>query len=375
MADDRLHRAIDGIYAASLDTTRWSGVASQVAACLDTASAFLHTRSTEVTLPLSVTANVDERALALYGEHFAARDPWVAGWHRRGGGTGIFLGSDLVAPSALAASEFYCDYAKNLGLFHQVGAVTLASPNVALLVAIHRPISDEAFAGKDQHRLGLLLPHITRSLQVRTALERAEHARDAALTALDRLTIGVVLVDQNEKVVFANTAAEFILRTDGAISVRDGRLRVTQPSQAAPFHQALRAAIALAHGRLAHAPQALRLPRPQRRPLSLLVAPLPLERRTLPAQAWAVVFLSDPDKRQVPPAALLAAQYHLTPAQARMLEALLEGERVADYAAKVGVSQNTALTHLKQIFLKTGTTRQSELVAQCLRDLTGGLVR
>jgi DNA-binding CsgD family transcriptional regulator len=41
---------------------------------------------------------------------------------------------------------------------------------------------------------------------------------------------------------------------------------------------------------------------------------------------------------------------------------LLHGERLEDYAARAGISMNTARTHLKSIFAKTETTRQAELV-------------
>jgi DNA-binding CsgD family transcriptional regulator len=61
-------------------------------------------------------------------------------------------------------------------------------------------------------------------------------------------------------------------------------------------------------------------------------------------------------------AAALAASYELTPAETRLLEAFLQGERIADYAERTGISMNTVQTHLKRIFEKTGTNRQAELM-------------
>jgi DNA-binding CsgD family transcriptional regulator len=51
-----------------------------------------------------------------------------------------------------------------------------------------------------------------------------------------------------------------------------------------------------------------------------------------------------------------------------MLEALLKGRRVGDYAKQSGITLNTAKGHLNQLFRKTETTRQSELVLRVLAN-------
>jgi DNA-binding CsgD family transcriptional regulator len=58
----------------------------------------------------------------------------------------------------------------------------------------------------------------------------------------------------------------------------------------------------------------------------------------------------------------LAAAFGLTGAEARVLAALLEGLSVSDTAARHQISVNTVRWHLKRLFEKTGTNRQSELI-------------
>ncbi|NJL08424.1 MAG: helix-turn-helix transcriptional regulator, partial [Methylacidiphilales bacterium] len=53
----------------------------------------------------------------------------------------------------------------------------------------------------------------------------------------------------------------------------------------------------------------------------------------------------------------------LTPAEARVARALIEGQSVTDFARTVGLSPETTRTQLKSVFAKTGTRRQIELVA------------
>ncbi len=64
----------------------------------------------------------------------------------------------------------------------------------------------------------------------------------------------------------------------------------------------------------------------------------------------------------------LRQSFGLTPAEARLLGALIAGERLPDYARRHGVSPTTARTHLRSLFDKTGERRQSDLIRRALSD-------
>jgi len=81
-----------------------------------------------------------------------------------------------------------------------------------------------------------------------------------------------------------------------------------------------------------------------------------------------MVFIGDPDEQRQPSRAALAQFYSLTPAEARLTEALLEGERIQDYSERVGISIHTAKAQLKQVFAKTGHNRQSDLIRDALMN-------
>jgi DNA-binding CsgD family transcriptional regulator len=82
----------------------------------------------------------------------------------------------------------------------------------------------------------------------------------------------------------------------------------------------------------------------------------------------AMVLLNDADRGEAIEPENLEGLYDLTPAQARLLVALVEGRRLADYAEEAGVSINTVKSHMKQIFEKTGENRQTDLVRRVLAD-------
>jgi DNA-binding CsgD family transcriptional regulator len=78
---------------------------------------------------------------------------------------------------------------------------------------------------------------------------------------------------------------------------------------------------------------------------------------------YALLIFSSQHLQSVPDAGLLARAFGLTPAQARLASHLAAGTNLDATAARLGITKETARHHLKQVFLKTDTCRQSELVA------------
>jgi DNA-binding CsgD family transcriptional regulator len=108
----------------------------------------------------------------------------------------------------------------------------------------------------------------------------------------------------------------------------------------------------------------VRVPRIGRSSLLLRVEPHP---RPSSGQLAAVVFASE-----CGPAALcekaLATRHGLTPTESRVARLLCDGAGIPRVARELDISPNTVRGHLKQIFEKTGTHRQAELVARLLSE-------
>jgi DNA-binding CsgD family transcriptional regulator len=69
------------------------------------------------------------------------------------------------------------------------------------------------------------------------------------------------------------------------------------------------------------------------------------------------------------PIDLLRCHFGLTPAEARLALHLVAGETLRSAEAKLSITYETARTHLKNIFGKTGTCRQAELLVVILTAL------
>ena len=62
------------------------------------------------------------------------------------------------------------------------------------------------------------------------------------------------------------------------------------------------------------------------------------------------------------PAAAISALFRLTPTELRVLTAVVEVGGVPAIAEALGISETTVRTHLQNLFGKTGTRRQVDLV-------------
>lgn len=185
---------------------------------------------------------------------------------------------------------------------------------------------------------------------------------------VDALAFGIVEIDDDWRLAYANPAAVNLLREDAALSAEAGRIRI-RPGQT--FEQARRwLAQATAGG-----PLAMAVERADGAPPFLfeyLVGP-----PNHGGHALAILDTGRPPKVR---ADRLSIAFGLTAAEAHLSAAIAEGGTIATYAAGRQVTEATARTHLESVFAKTGARRQSQLVGLvaacalplCRRGVLGG---
>ena len=184
---------------------------------------------------------------------------------------------------------------------------------------------------------------------------------EAAAQALNHVALGVLLLDGEGEVSFANRTANDILAERDGLSLSNRRLRGATAEQS----KALREMIEAVRAR-PHSPEsaALSLPRPSGgRPLAILACALGES-----PEAGVALFVSDAEKRPRLPAEVAQRLYGLTPAEVRLALALAEGQRLDEIAAESGLSRNTLASTLRSIFRKTETDRQADLVSLFLAN-------
>ena len=211
----------------------------------------------------------------------------------------------------------------------------------------------------------LLLPHFERAMRLQLRLRAADIQANSATEALDRLTVGIILVDRHAQVVVANRAAEVLLAQADGIGVNASGLCAASPSSTSTLRRMI--ASAADRTRLAGRGGALKLDRPSmRRPLLVRAAPLGAAAGIswIPEPRPAVmVLVSDPECSRDTSSDELRALYGLTPTEAAVAAAVGEGRGVKEAADALGIAPTTLRWHLQRVFEKTGRVVKPSLHA------------
>jgi DNA-binding CsgD family transcriptional regulator/PAS domain-containing protein len=315
-------------------------------------------------------------AVDVYQQHFHALDPWGEGTARLGlGKTGAVLNGDqLIGLSQLRRTEYYADYASKYDLVRILAGVVIADGPVLSVISILRAENAKPFGPEEHQRLGLLMGHLKRVLEIRRKVEGQQLLQAASSHALDQLPTGVILVDASGRVIFVNAAAERTLKAREGLSIEGGRLSAWLASETTALRALIAAAIGTSVGQALQPGGVMNVSRPQfERPLSVTVSPVPFTVKfgSL-GHAGAAILISNPDQSKPPDPAVLRSMFRLTGAESRLAVALCSGMSLAEAAEALTITRETAKSCLKQVFAKTGTRRQAELVAVIGRLAGGG---
>lgn len=325
--------AIALAYEAGADPERWPIFLQKVATTIADGSSGLQIQDlarAEGSFAFAVLA--DPAFIDSYAAHFAALNPWtkLAAAEMRPGR--VLVGEVALSTRELKKTEFYSDFLRPQNIAHSLAGVIERDGDTTAFVSFCSSPRRGSWAASEVRFLRALMPHLQRAVQVHRRLGAQRLQHEALVETADRLPWGVMFLDRSGRVVFENALA----RT---------------------FEAGLRAKVIEIAGNGGGC-----VKRKHRSPLVVTVAPLrahdPLSRE----RPVLTVFVVDPDVRRVTAERVLREAYELTEAEARLALALGEGASLMNIAARTGQATATLRTHLKKIFDKTGTCRQSELV-------------
>ena len=183
------------------------------------------------------------------------------------------------------------------------------------------------------------------------------------LTALaDGLAAAVAIVGPEGHVEFANRAMRELLGSAWGLRVVDQRL-AKRDRRHAPLVELVRDAAMHGNRRFA------RWEDRDGRLFEVCVLPLPRSDGRRGGSGLAVLVLRDTAAAGEVDPAYLASVFGLTLTEARLTRALCTGHSLDEAAQTLSIARETARTHLKRVYAKTGVRRQVDLV----RLATGSL--
>lgn len=363
---------IENIYDAAMAPEKWQQVMSGLADTLGTKSALLReVNYTSGSVGLYKTYGFDPTFTKAYREHFVHLDYFAPALMREPVGK-ISTGDQEVPWEQQRDTEFCNDYLLAQKSRYCLGITLARQHDYHLLFALQRTQQQGDFTADDLPLLRLLAPHMTRAMVIHRHMLAVTTQQQWALSALDKLKIGVLLLDERGKPGFINQKAEQLMSAGCGLSVNRDTLSLTNTFESARLERLIANAAMAASGFMCNAGGSLRTNSLSGESLIIQVIPLPRESE----RSWGLAFPSGCVAVFVSTSGAthlrvesLSSLYGLTLAEAKLASLLAHGLSLEQAASTSGISIQTVRSQLKAVFAKTHVSRQAELVARLLADM------
>lgn len=190
---------------------------------------------------------------------------------------------------------------------------------------------------------------------------------DGADQALDLIALGIVLLDDQGKTTRVNRAARHMADDANVVRIDETGIQALDRFSNRALQAALGDVNNAAVGGEEKVMGVMLQREQQENSVSALVCALP---QATAENSWqrpgVAVFLSASHFRQRASKTLLMELFDLTPTEARVAGALAGSARKADIAEELGITQTTVAFHMRNLFDKTRTHRQADLIALIL---------
>jgi len=350
---------IDRIYHAAFDSTLWPPIMAQLSQQVGGGPAMLIRKSFRTGQGSGLYSRIDPAVFTDYYGRFARGNPLAKAVADLPVGS-FLLDWQVMEKDDLLRSEYYNDFLNRHDIHGVLGLKLWQQGEEATILNIARPRRAGEFQPADAALLAPYLDHLRRAVDFADRLPQANQGGTALDPLAETWVDGLLLLDRDGRVLYANRLAEVLLARRDALVVSQGQ--VTALDRVASVRLArLIAQAALPSGLAAGG--SIALPRVSGRPLGARVMPAPRPVwPTQPGQTRVVLSLTDLDAPRRPDARLLAETFKLSRAQTAVAARLLEGEEPEAIAAALGISRYTVRRHVTELMTRTGTNRQAMLL-------------
>lgn len=364
---DELSQVIGDIYDASLDPGLWPSAIESICGYVGAASASLHSQ------------DAISRATAVlfwWGRESSAPHYFDLYLQKYGKINPIFPGifffdveMPVAVPDVLSCEEFVrtrffrewlAPQRLMDGLFSNLEK---GATSCALFTAM-RHAKQGRVDDRMRRRFELITPHVRRAMLIGKVIDLHRVEAAALADSLDELASAMFIVDSSGRIIHANASAHRLIADAHVLRATNGRLGVLDPQGNQNLLDIFRAAQA---GDAAVGKRGIALPLKARTGERYVAHILPLtsgarRKAGVSYSATAAMFVRKAALDLPSPPEAVAGAFQLTPAEVRVLFAIVEIGGVPDVAPVLGISDQTVKTHLHRIYEKTATKRQADLV-------------
>ena len=227
-----------------------------------------------------------------------------------------------------------------------------ADEDLSFSFSVHFPSEQGTGSSKSVRLFRMLFDHLECSVLLARRPFNPESARC------------LLILNADGKVAHISTAADALLRTAGALRVVGSRLQAADVSQQAKLDQAFaRVTSAMQTGA---GPMAIKIDHPSgKRPWIVAIRPLVQGVGPFNAAKCQLFIEIHDHAPRIESVELMQSLFDLTSRELEVVRLLADGHSIESLAHAMAISANTARTHMRAIFTKTKTNRQSELLQLC----------
>lgn len=296
-----------------------------------------------------------------YLQNFLLEDPYNASassrdLFRMGS---VITGDELVPMSHLKTTRFYHEFLVK----HNQGQLLVGLPFLldnphnlpTVVLSFYRSASQSAFSEHEVSVLNKLLPHIQRAWLLHDQAEKYKTLNTALEGALNQLSHGVLILNQQGAMRFANAAAKRFLS-----SVYLSELK-NQKNNMIGLPTALLDVVSVAANKKMSCKKVMLNRSDEWFVVAAKLKHIPHFQNEGSGDD-VVVWLTKNDQQRKTSADLIAELFNLTLSEGKVLERLFQNQTPQEIAEILDVKISTVRTHLASLLAKTNSKRQQDLI-------------
>lgn len=363
--NERVLEVVQSLYDAAVDERLWPSALQALTDLTGSqaASFWVLDHFDKIRLPSFISINFDPKAIKEYLDHMVPLDPtnqYIAAHPE----TPIVHDGLFITDREKDRHPYYDWHDRAVGTRFRMVAQIRPAEGVQSGVAMHRMPQYGRYEQADLEQFQFLYGHLKRALAIAFRLGSVNALHQATAEILDRSAAAVVLLNEAKAVAHANRSAEALTKEGDGIRMSAEGLRLDRKQDDDHFQSLVARALSGIATAQDSPGGVMRAPRPSgKRPYAIVVAPLKSLYPGLAQLRPAVcILIADPEAEQPLPAQRLRVVFGLTEAEAKLAALLASGKDLRAAAARLEITYGTARARLANIFHKTQTRRQGELV-------------
>lgn len=279
----------------------------------------------------------------------------------------VVTNGDVVDESVFRRTEFYNGWARPQGLCCPTTVVLSRRIDRYCPLTLVRADGKGDVPRSDLRWLRRLVPYLVRAMEITVELDTRSIDYYFLDAGMEGSNIGLIALDEEGRIVYANSIAETRLHRELGIKQCQGRLSGVIPD----IDKQLKQAVSLAYTSKKFA-RDIRIETEGRPPVIVKVIPIVSEHgfaKLVPRRPATLLVFRDAPLDIARRLQYVGEVYRLTPAECRVLAAVIDGTDMKSTASKLSISKPTLKTHLNRILSKTRTSRQNALISLVLKDI------